>query len=1321
MNELISFDTVWCVRLIETLIHFLWQGAAIALLTLVAAIALRRASANARYVLYVAALVLMAACLPATFTVLDGSATTLGDLHLAEQQAAIAGTVRTQPAGPTDRAATAVSHSPARRLAAGPEQPNTTEAQPGQPVVWGGSRIDWQDYATQITACYLVGVLLMVGRLLLGLHGGQRLRRLSQPVDDPAVLAALARQARLIGLAFTPAIAYCRQVAVPTVVGVLRPMVLLPFSLASGLSPEQVEVLLAHELAHIRRYDHLVNLLQRVLEAALFFHPAVWFVSRRIRIERENCCDDLVLAAGGQAVTYAASLVEVAELCGTSCRRARLAAAAALGVADHPSQLRQRILRLLEGPTSHRRRLTRGWAVVLGAIAALAIIVAVQPAASETNDEPTDEAVEVAEVSQAKPATPIEFNLHFENFPVEQADYYCIQGIGSPVVATESADFCSSQRPLLWHRPSGTLSLPMLLDESGGTGSGYDTLYVDFNNDGDFLNDPVYKATPFEGEKGPDGGMVQTYFENVHIARPSRPGHEAHVQVFIRPQDGRISHGCVIIPQQWAVGTMTVGDKTMPVGLIDRDWNDSFIDFSGLDPDQPSAWSPKGDYLVLGVDGEETLIPGTGSFGSGGSARCILNQYLATDFGTYEFTAAEDADGVTVRLEPAELETGLLTLPAPPEGGRMLMMGKRTSVLLSNAGRDITVPADNYYTPHYSRMSIEIKSGETTTVEPPGVSGTVTDADTGLPVPEFAAIPGSVWNEEQPAYWQRRRSQTFTDGHYEMAFNVPRRGSSQKYRIRIEADGYYPAESETFQIAEGQQTLDFALSRGQGPTGVVVHSDGTPVGGALVALATPPRSLDIHNGYLSSPEGRVTTEADPDGGFSFRPQTEPFIVVALHDDGYAEATREQLASSSRLVLTPWGRVEGQLRIGAKPGANKPVAMTMEHDYQLPVRGEPRVDFRYQITTDSQGRFALDRVLPEPARIGLSLRIGNYGLVSHSQAIDIQPGQSVKVTIGGTGRPVVGQIVVPYSLNFEIDWHSMFAPVQLKRPRPSPPKNLDQRQRQEWQRNFHNTEEGRAFSRSAKQYYAKVKRDGTFRIEDVPEGAYNFHSPLQTIQRQEGTDPRGQMPMPAGFVRHEFKVPQMPGGRSDKALDLGKLEVKIYSRLTYNKPVLPFDLEGLAGRRARLADYRGRLVLLHFWKSDCEHCAKEVKHLKDVYQTFGRDDRVAMVGLSLDKQPRDARQFAAKHGLRWVQGLAGEWSESTIAKQYHVQAIPAAFLIGPNGKLMSPMLRGEQIKEVLSKVLERMEGAAAANRPRDKQTDSNAAPAQAKPTTQPAEN
>lgn len=98
---------------------------------------------------------------------------------------------------------------------------------------------------------------------------------------------------------------------VPVVIGWLRPLVLMPAAAVTGMAPEHIEALLAHEIAHIRRHDYLVNVLQRIVEAVLFYHPAVWWVSGQIRRERELCCDDLAVAASGDALVYAHALADL--------------------------------------------------------------------------------------------------------------------------------------------------------------------------------------------------------------------------------------------------------------------------------------------------------------------------------------------------------------------------------------------------------------------------------------------------------------------------------------------------------------------------------------------------------------------------------------------------------------------------------------------------------------------------------------------------------------------------------------------------------------------------------------------------------------------------------------------------------------------------------------------------------------------------------------------------------------------------------------------------------------------------------------------------
>src|SRR5262249_44302433 len=122
------------------------------------------------------------------------------------------------------------------------------------------------------------------------------------------------RLSRALGVRHAVRLLESTAVQIPAVVGWLRPVILLPASTVTGLTPEQLEMILAHELAHIRRHDFLVNLLQAVVVTLLFYHPAVWWISRQVRIERENCCDDLAVAVCGTPLQYARALTRLEEL-----------------------------------------------------------------------------------------------------------------------------------------------------------------------------------------------------------------------------------------------------------------------------------------------------------------------------------------------------------------------------------------------------------------------------------------------------------------------------------------------------------------------------------------------------------------------------------------------------------------------------------------------------------------------------------------------------------------------------------------------------------------------------------------------------------------------------------------------------------------------------------------------------------------------------------------------------------------------------------------------------------------------------------------------
>lgn len=147
-----------------------------------------------------------------------------------------------------------------------------------------------------------------------------------------------------------------------------------------------------------------------------------------------------------------------------------------------------------------------------------------------------------------------------------------------------------------------------------------------------------------------------------------------------------------------------------------------------------------------------------------------------------------------------------------------------------------------------------------------------------------------------------------------------------------------------------------------------------------------------------------------------------------------------------------------------------------------------------------------------------------------------------------------------------------------------------------------------------------------------------------------------------------------------------LEAGVLADVEVGDPAPPLAAKTLEGKPMKLEDYRGKYVLLDYWATWCTPCIAEMPDLKEVYETFGKDGRLVMIGLSLDEEAHAPKKFIAERGIPWVQVSLGAGSESSAAKNYGVQTIPATFLIGPDGKIIAKGMRGKQIKEIVAKAL-----------------------------------
>lgn len=299
------------------LLHFLWQGAVIAFLLAVAFLFAK--TARTRYALACAALLAMPLAFGVTLWI-------------------------TMPSEPQVFRVPLFSAPP--------------------PPVSAGGALPAQRAPLDPASLWMAGVAVLYTYRALGWLAAQRLRRrgvCTAPAEWQQCMAGLAARIRL---ARPVALLESAFAETPMTIGLWRPVILMPLGLFAGLPAAHVEAILLHELAHIRRHDYLVNLLQAAVEGLLFYHPATWWVSHVIRRERENCCDDLAVAAMGDAFTYTRALAALEE------RRVQVPILAVTG-----GPLMSRIQRLLGSPT----QLSAAPALVFLVLATGAALFAFQP------------------------------------------------------------------------------------------------------------------------------------------------------------------------------------------------------------------------------------------------------------------------------------------------------------------------------------------------------------------------------------------------------------------------------------------------------------------------------------------------------------------------------------------------------------------------------------------------------------------------------------------------------------------------------------------------------------------------------------------------------------------------------------------------------------------------------------------------------------------------------------------------------------------------------------------------------------------------------
>ena len=461
-------------------------------------------------------------------------------------------------------------------------------------------------------------------------------------------------------------------------------------------------------------------------------------------------------------------------------------------------------------------------------------------------------------------------------------------------------------------------------------------------------------------------------------------------------------------------------------------------------------------------------------------------------------------------------------------------------------------------------------------------TGRVIDAKTKEPIPTFTINPGYRWSEirEKPVL-QTSSSTGYRDGVFEYKIDRQNYG----YYLRFTADGYIPYVTETFKPDENAN-ITVELTPAEPISAMVVLPDGKPAEKAEVALFSSSTGIGtIWNGKLNSGDMRTIpyqiTQAD--GHFTFQPQLDGYVIVISHDAGAALVYADDLKNGT-VKLQPWSRVEGTVKKGNEPWPGKLVRVAAWLEGDVWDENRPEIQFIYSETSDANGKFVIEKIIPKRKIVAFWQE--NYGRTSLDSFVsnvssdffkfESEPGKTETIALGGVGRPVTGKInLTSEKYRDKIDWE--FAELNLEGipENISPPdyKSLpipegvdpnDSISFENWYyRWMSEGEMGQEFHKTARQYNearparrsCRIEKDGSFRVENVPAGRYEFSvsvfqpKPIDEIQPNDGNglgrNIDGRLRL--GNARREpiITVPNFNGTVTEIPADLGEVKIELW--------------------------------------------------------------------------------------------------------------------------------------------------------------------------------
>ncbi len=454
------------------------------------------------------------------------------------------------------------------------------------------------------------------------------------------------------------------------------------------------------------------------------------------------------------------------------------------------------------------------------------------------------------------------------------------------------------------------------------------------------------------------------------------------------------------------------------------------------------------------------------------------------------------------------------------------------------------------------------------------ISGRVRDAVTGRNIEKFVVVPVIHFRPDFPDL-DRRQSRQGKAGTFAMAFDR----TDIEHGVQIEAPGYKTYRtSERYPIGGPDRVLDIRLRPAPHYTGRVLGPDGRPVQGVRVALSSRLEQLDgdiFNERAFNKPKKDEDDDNDDsnkrgtsgrNGAFEIASQLEPYVLVIVTREGFAEVNRRADQLPGEIRLQRWASLTGRLVQSGKPVADCDIVLR-------PIRpmggDEPHNFSQLTAKTAADGSFAFPRVPPVPCSVEGFLHWSVKSPLTASRSVPLHPapGEDVHVELGAGGIEVTGQLVAENQPP-GFDYHFGLNYLVARRPGIEPPEFLAGKGfdwKRGWNDSWLHSSEGGAYLNTLHQWFVKPEPDGRFHISGVEPGTYDF-----AVNLYGTTEGCLVHPIATGVVHFTVK----PG---DKQLDLGKVSIPSFTLPKVGDVAADFEFAAPDGTKSHLAALRGKYV------------------------------------------------------------------------------------------------------------------------------------------------